>query len=244
MKRSLPLLTFLLSIGVSTPAAEADKDALIKAAQALAEQPSYAWKTVVEVPETARFRQGPTAGKLEKGVAMFVSTSGFRGNADMIIAGTKAATTDREGNWQSAAAASGGQGGNRFGAPNPRDFKAPADEALELINGLTTLRKEGDAYVSELSEEDAKKLAAGGAGRRGGGGGGGRGGGGSNVLFAKGSVKFWVEGGVLTKYQQVLDASMDFNGSEFVVERTTTTTISDIGKTEVKIPEAARAKLE
>lgn len=229
--------------GLSTHAAEADKEALIKAAQALAEQPSYAWKTVVEVPETARFRQGPTTGKLEKGVAMFVSTSGFRGNTDMIVAGTKAAVTDREGNWQTAADAAGGQGGNRFGAPNPRDFKAPAEEALELINGLAKLRNEGDAFVSELSEEDAKKLATGGAGRRGGGGGGGRGGG-SNVLFAKGSVKFWVEGGVLTKFQHTLDASTDFNGSELVVERTTTTTILDIGRTEVVIPEAARAKLE
>ncbi len=242
MKRSLPLLTFLVSIGVAAHAAEADKAALLKAAKTLAEQPSYTWQTVVDVPPDARFRPGPTSGKLEKGVAMFVSTSGFRGNTDMIITGTKAATTDREGNWQSASESAGGQGGNRFGAPNPRDFKAPADEALELISGLTALRKEGDVYVSELSEDDAKKLAAGGGGRRGGTGGGR--GGGSNVLFAKGSVKFWVEGGVLTKFQQILDASMDFNGSEFVIERTTTTTISDIGKTEVKIPEAAKAKLE
>jgi len=242
MMRSFPVLTILLT-GLAATAAEADKAALLKAAQALAEQPSYSWHTTVEVPPDARFRQGPTTGKLEKGVAMFVSTSGFRGNTDMIIAGGKAATTDREGNWQSAAEAAGGQGGNRFGAPNPRDFKAPADEALELINGLTKLRRDGDAYVSELSEDEAKKLASAGGGRRGSGGGGGRGGG-SNVLFAKGSVTFWVEGGVLTKYQQVLDASMDFNGSEFVVERTTTTTIKDIGKTEVVIPEAARAKLE
>jgi hypothetical protein len=235
MKRSFPLLTFLLSLGVSTFAAEADKEALIKAAKALAEQPGYTWQTTVEVPPDSRFRPGPTSGKLEKGVATFVSTSGFRGNTDMIIAGTKAATTDREGNWQSATEAAGGQGGNRFGAPNPRDFKSPADEALELINGLAALRKEGDAYVSELSEEEAKKLASSGGGRRGGG---------SNILFAKGAVKFWVEGGILTRFQQVLDASMDFNGSEFVIERTTTTTISDIGKTEVMIPEAAKAKLE
>lgn len=235
MNRSLPLLTALLLAGLPTFAAEADKEDLIKAVKALAEQPSYAWQTVVDVPPDSRFRPGPTSGKLEKGVAMFVSTSGFRGNTDMIIAGTKAATTDREGNWQSVAEAAGGQGGNRFGAPNPRDFKSPADEALELINGLTALRKEGDAYVSELSEEEAKKLASSGGGRRGGG---------SNILFAKGSVKFWVVGGLLTKFQQVLDASMDFNGSESVIERTTTTTITDIGKTEVKIPEAAKAHLE
>lgn len=244
MNRSLPLLSVILLVGFSASLAAAEKDALVKAAQALAEQPSYAWQTTVEVPPDARFRPGPTSGKLEKGVAMFVSTSGFRGNTDMIIAGGKAATTDREGNWQSASESAGGQGGNRFGAPNPRDFKAPADEALELINGLTGLRKDGDAYVSELSEEDAKRLAGGAGGRRGGGGGGGRGGGGSNILFAKGSVKFWVEGGVLTKFQQILDASMDFNGSEFVIERTTTTVVKDIGKTEVVIPEAARAKLE
>jgi hypothetical protein len=63
------------------------------------------------------------------------------------------------------------------------------------------------------------------------------------VLFARASVRFWVEQEILTRFEQFLDASLDFNGSEFVVERTTTTTIKDVGSAEVKLPEKAAAAL-
>ena len=77
--------------------------------------------------------------------------------------------------------------------------------------------------------------------RRGGGGGGG--GEGPAISNAKGSVKFWVKDGVLTKYEFKVSGKMDFNGNEIDMDRTSTVEIKDVGTTKVEVPEAAKQKL-
>ena len=68
--------------------------------------------------------------------------------------------------------------------------------------------------------------------------------GGPNIPSAKGSAKFWVKDGVLTKMEIKVDGSMEFNGNEMEIVRTTTTEIKDIGTTKIEIPEGASAKLK
>lgn len=232
----------LLATSLRAVGADSTKDQLVKAAKALASQPGYSWDTEVKVPEGTRFRPGSSAGKVGRDGTVLVSTSRGNSKTEAVIQGEKAAVTNREGKWQSLAEVERAPGFGRFTAAMVRGIKKPAEEALQMIDGLEEISKEGDAYVGKLSEESAKELAAssGGFGRRGG-----RGGRrGSNVVFAKASVKFWVKDGILTKFEQSLDSSLDFNGSEVVIERTTTTTIKDIGTTKVKIPAEALAKLE
>lgn len=236
---SLPLACSLLIAG-SALAADPVKASLIEAAQALADQSSYSWRTEVEVPEGARFRAGPSTGKVEKdGVIAHSSTRG-QSTTEVFLLGKKAAVTDREGKWQSLEEAEQAPGFGRFTGTMVRGIKTPAAEALEIINGLGEIKRDGEVYSGNLGEEGAKALASAGSGF--GGRGGGRGG--SNVVFAKATVRFWVQKGVLTKVEQVLDASLDFNGSELLIERTTTTVISEVGTTKIEVPAEARAKLE
>jgi hypothetical protein len=44
--------------------------------------------------------------------------------------------------------------------------------------------------------------------------------------------------------EQNLDASLDFNGNEFIVERVVTTVIENVETTTVEIPAGASAKLK
>jgi hypothetical protein len=100
-----------------------------------------------------------------------------------------------------APAAGGGGGGGGGGNRNParfmgmrlRNFKAPAAQADDIIGKTKDITKADDAYSGDLTEEGAKSLLT-------------MGGGvavaqAPAVSNAKGSVKFWVKDGVITKYQ-------------------------------------------
>ena len=73
---------------------------------------------------------------------------------------------------------------------------------------------------------------------------GGRGGGnGPEISGAKGSVKFWVKDGMLSKYEIKVQGKVSFNGNDRDVDRTTTVEIKDSGSTKIQLPEDAKKKL-
>src|SRR5215831_15818204 len=81
------------------------KDEVSAAAKALGNKPNYSWRTVVVVPEDAQFRPGPTDGTTEKdGFTLFKMTF-FDAPVQVVQKGEKAAFTDQDGNWRSAAEA-------------------------------------------------------------------------------------------------------------------------------------------
>ena len=63
------------------------------------------------------------------------------------------------------------------------------------------------------------------------------------IKNAKGTAKFWVKDCVLSKYEYKVTGSMNFNGNDVDMDRTTTTEIKDVGTTKVVVPEAAKKKL-
>ena len=70
--------------------------------------------------------------------------------------------------------------------------------------------------------------------------------GGSNapeVSGAKGSAKFWVKDGMLSKFEFNVQGTVSFNGNDREVNRTTTIEIKDVGSTKVSVPEEAARKL-
>jgi hypothetical protein len=73
--------------------------------------------------------------------------------------------------------------------------------------------------------------------------GGRRGGNAPEPKNAKGSVKFWVKDGLLAKYELKLQGTVNFNGEDRDVDRTTTVEIKDVGTTKVDVPEPAQKKL-
>ncbi len=223
-------------IAGSLLAAEATpKDAVLAAAKKLGESQNYAWKTVVVVPEDAPFKPGPTEGKTEKDGSTLFSMTFFENKFQVAVKGDQRALTDQEGNWKSVVEAEKEEGPGRFGALIARNLKTPAKEAADLAGYAKELKQEGDVYSSDLTEAGAKAMQtfrpAGSDG-------------GPSVSDAKGSVKFWVKGGALTKYEFKLKGLIKFGDNEFPNDRTTTVEIKDVGATKAEIPEAAKKKLQ
>ena len=235
MKTNLSLIATTLLAGSLFAADSSPKDDITAAAKKLGEQTSYSWKTTVVVPEGSRFRPGPTEGKTEKDGFTHLNISMGDNTTVAVLKGDKAAISNPEGGWQSLAELDTAEGPARFRAMTVRGFKAPATQAAELAAGAKELAKDGDAWAGELAEDAAKTLLT--FGRRGGGGDG------PSVSDAKGSVKFWLKDGALSKYEAKVSGKVSFNGNERDVDRTTTVEIKDVGTTKVEVPEEAKKKL-
>ena len=225
-------------------AAESDsKDAVTKAAKQLADQSNYSWKTTTEMGGGGGgFRPGPTEGKTEKGGYTLLTMTRGENTVRAVLKGEKGAIRTGEG-WESLSEAAEDQGGGgggrggRFMARMLQNYKTPAVEAQDLVSKTKDLKEADGVYSGDLTEEGAKSMLRFGGGR------GRAGGGGAEVSNAKGSVKFWVKDGVLSKYQLKVQGTVTFNGNDRDIDRTTTTEISDVGTTKVEVPSEATKKL-
>lgn len=228
------LFIALALAGVPLLAADSSpKDEVNGAAKKLAEQPNYSWRTTVEAG--GGFAPGPTEGKTEKDGVSLLSMTLRDEPVEAVLKGGKGAVKMAEG-WQSLAEASEGEGRGRFIGRMFQTFKTPAAQAEELSSWAKELKKSGEAFVSQLTEEGVKQLLTFGRRRL-------DGEAPPPPKNAKGSVKFWVKDGVLSKYEFRVQGTVRFNENEFDVDRTTTVEIKHVGSTKIEVPEAAKKKL-
>jgi hypothetical protein len=235
MKTSL-LLSALVLATTSLLAADSEpKAAVVAAAKKLAAQSNYSWSTTVVVPEGARFRPGPTEGKTEKDGFTFLSMTRRDTTTEAVIKGGKGAIKTDEG-WKSLADAAKDDGGGfnmtRFAALMLQEYLLPAAQAEDIVAKMKEVKLSDGVYAGDLTDEGAKQLLQ---FRRGGSEG-------PEISGAKGSVKFWVKDGILSKYEFKLQGKMSFNGNDSDVDRTTTVEVKDIGTTKVTVPEEASKK--
>lgn len=246
MKRELAFGA-ALALATSLLAADA-KDDVKAAAKKLADASGYSWKATTEMGGGGgggggRFG-GPTEGKAVKdGTICLMMTRGDN-TIEAFKKGEKGAVKTQDG-WQSLAdlapAGGGGGGGGgqgmqgRFMARTLQNYKAPADEAADMVAKLKDLKKEGDAWVGAMTEEGARSLMTFG----------GRGGGGNapEISGAQGTAKFWIKDGVLAKYQYNVKGTVSFGGNDRDVDRTTVVEIKDVGTTKLEVPDEAKKKL-
>jgi hypothetical protein len=212
------------------------KDELNAAAKKLADQPNYSWKQTTENAGGGGFGGGTSEGKIEKDGLMWVSLPG-RDNTtiEAYKHGEKCAVKTQDG-WQSVAEMSNEQGRGRFMAMRFRNLKAPATQVEDLVAASKEIKKEGDVYSFDLTEEGAKSQLMFG-GRRGGGNG-------PEISGAKASAKAWVKDGRLAKYELKVKGTMSFNGNDRDIDRTSTVEIKDIGSTKLEVPADAKKKME
>ncbi len=119
-------------------------------------------------------------------------------------------------------------------AKRVKALKDPAETAQELASKAGELKKDPDGvYSGDLTAEGAKELF-GRLGRRA-----------AEAKETKGSVKFWIKDGLLTKYEFNLKGKMTVGDDkrEVDVSRTVTVEIKEVGSTKVSLPEAATKKL-
>ncbi|SPE55263.1 exported hypothetical protein [Verrucomicrobia bacterium] len=234
MKKTI-LFAAAALLGLSLTAADSSlKDEINNAVKKLADTPNYSWRTTVVVPDDSPFHPGPTEGKTEKDGFTYLSMHFNDNETKAALKGDKGAATNPDGDWQSLSDMANDEGPARFMAMMLRNFKAPAAQAAQLASFATDLKKDGDAYSSDLTEQGAKTLLTfrpptGGEG--------------PSVSNAKGSVKFWLKDGALTKYEFKVKGTVSFNGNDFDQDRTTTVQIKDVGATTVTVPDEAKKKL-
>lgn len=243
------LLTFAL-LATSVMADPGPADEVKAAAKKLTEAANYSWTTTTTVPEETRFRPGPVEGKTSKeGFTLLTSTNGDRKTESLLKDGKSLVKT--EAGWQTAeerraARGDGGNGGGGEGrgagggwaGRGMRSFKTPAATAEDLVGKVKELKKDGDMLTGDLTEVALKEMLTMGGGRR-------RDGGEApSPTDAKGSVKFWIKDGVLTKYETTLAGKMTFNDNEMKLDRTATTEIKAVGTSTVDVPEEAKKKIE
>ena len=208
-------------VATSLLAADA-KDEVTSAAKKLAGSDGYSWKSTTENAGGGggggggggRGRMGPTEGKAAKDGTIMLSMSRGDNTTEAVIKGEKGAIKTQDG-WKSLSEASEGDAQNnpaRFAAMILRNYKAPAEEAQDLASKATGLKKDGDAISGELSADAVKALLS--RGRR-------PGGNAPEATGSKGSVKFWVKDGMLSKYEYNLKGTMTRNNNDREVNRTT-----------------------
>lgn len=240
MKRNLLFGAVILLAGSLFAADSAPKDDVTAAAKKLADSSNYSWKSTTDFGPNSQFTPGPTVGKTEKDGVTWLSVTFNDNTSEGAVKDKKVAVKTDEG-WKTseeAAADNGGGGFNpgTFMARRMQNLKTPAAEVEDLVGKAKDLQKTDDVYSGELTEDGAKSLLTMGFGRRGGGQA-------PAATDAKGSVKFWIKDGQITKYESKISGKREFNGEVRDIERTTTVEIKDVGKTKIDLPEEAKKKL-
>lgn len=238
MKRNILFGTMALLAGSLFAADSSPKDEVTSAAKKLAEKNNYSWKTTVETGGGGGRFGGPAEGKTEKDGCTFLSMTRGENTIEAVLKGGKGAVKTPDG-WKTLAEAAEGGGDQpnpgRFLARMLQNFKAPAAQAEDLVAKAKELKKEGDAYASDLTEAGVKELLTFGPPRGGGDG--------PAVSNAKGSVKFWLKDGLVSKMQIKVQGTVSFGGNDRDVDRTTTVEVKDIGTTKIEVPDEAKKKL-
>jgi hypothetical protein len=222
--------TFLAAFSL----AAADKDDVKSAAQKLGASDNYSWTLTMESPQ---FTPGPTHGKTQKDGLVWQESTVQDNTIEAFAKDGKGAIKTDDG-WKSfdEATKDEGDGGfnfTRFMVMRLRNFKSPAAQAEEISGNTKDLTKTGDVYAGDLTEEGAKSLMMF-RGRQGG----------PAISNAKGTVKFWVKDGVLTKYQTKVTGTMkNRDGDDMDIDRTTTVEIKEVGATKITVPDEAQKKM-
>lgn len=229
MKRILSLV--LLPTLVPSLLAAAEAAANVKAAaKRLADQPSYSWtSTPKSEPEFPNFRIGATKGRSEKGGYACATFSYNDDEIELAFKGGKGAIKlDYE--WNSEADL---EGDRAWIAERLKAYKLPAAEAEELAGQAKELKQGDGGLISGDLTEDAVREILSRLSRRGA----------SEAKDLKGSVKFWIKDGLLTKYEFNVQAGVVVQERELTVSRTTTVEIKEVGTTKVSVPDEAKKKL-
>jgi hypothetical protein len=232
MKRLLTPLFLLATSALCLADAKQDVKA---AAQKVADAPCYTWTTSTEM---ANSQNGPAkiTGKSLKGSFALITSERDGNVTTAVVKGEKGVLKTDEG-WKTAEdlrSAGGGGGRGMRGAMLLRT-RPPADDVLRMVDKVGELKSADGVISGDLTEAGAKELMSMGRGRPGGQA--------PEPKNAKGSVKFWVKDGQLSKVQVKVSGTMSFNGEDRDIERTSTHEIKDVGTTEVKVPEEASKAL-
>jgi hypothetical protein len=233
MKAKLLFGAIALQAGSLLAADSSPQDAVKDAARKLGEKDNYSWTTTIDLGSDMT---GTIEGKAEKGGATSLALSAVGQEMDAVFKGGKGVLKLDDG-WSliSEVATNTDQGGApRIVARVLQAFRAPAEEAADLAAKPKELKMADGVYSGDLSADAIKEMLKFGkqaAGRS------------LDISSAKGSVKFWLKDGSLTKYEYSVQGTVTFGGNDREVDLKNTVVMKDVGTTKVTVPEGAAKKL-
>ncbi len=225
----------LMALGAAWSTAAASPEALTKAVKQLADQANYSWTTSTKEADGSAGRLGTIEGKAEKGGVTGISFSVSEIPIEVFMKGEKGAAKAFEG-WQSFDELAQTGGTAAAVVRYLKSFKAPAAELTELAAKTTGLKEADGALAGELKEDVIKELLLFGTRRR-------EGAEPPKMTDTKGSIKYWVKDGALTKYEINVKGKISAGDRDTEVDRTTTVEIKDAGATKLEVPDEAKQKM-
>ena len=220
-------ITTAASLWAASPS---ERETIDKAVARLQTATNYSWTANYTM---ANAGGGKVEGKADKAGQVLLSMQwGDSGTGmEMVLKGTNGAVK-RDGEWKSFAdlAAENGQG-QRF-LRMLQDFKTPTMQLGSLVKYAKDLKLQEGIYSAELTPAGVKELLSFGRSL-----------GGTEVSNPKGSVKFWIKEGALTKYEFHTAGTMTFDGNDRDLDITTTVELKDVGATKLNVPAEAAKKL-
>jgi hypothetical protein len=233
MKEKILFGAIALLAGSLLAADSNPQDAVKDAAKKLGEKDNYSWTTTIDLGSDMT---GTIEGKAEKGGATLLTLSAVGQGMDAVFKGNKGVLKLDDG-WQSISevATNSDQGGPpRIVARVLQAYRVPAQEAADLAVKPKELKLADGVYSGDLSADAIKEMLKFGmqaAGRS------------LDISGAKGSVKFWLKDGSLTKYEYSVQGTVTFGGNDRDVDLKNTVVLKDVGTTKLIVPEEAAKKL-
>jgi hypothetical protein len=235
MKRVLVIGIIGLLAQTLTAADPTPKEKVANATKQLGEKPNYSWTTTTKEADGSSGRSGPIAGKADKGGLTFLSFSISGIPVEVYMKGEKGAAKALEG-WQTFDEIAETSGTAAAVVRFLRSYKAPDVESADLSDKVKEVKEADGTLSGELNEEAVKELLIRGARRR-------EGQEVPKVADPKGSVKFWIQDGLLTKYEINVQGKITAGDRDSEVNRTTTVEIKDAGATKLEVPAEAKQKM-
>ncbi|HZE98384.1 MAG TPA: hypothetical protein VE981_15235 [Planctomycetota bacterium] len=223
--KSIALLGGLVLLSLCGTAHADDVEALKAAVSKLAEASGYSWTHTLVNPKN---RTG-VEGKTQKEGATWVVSKGTSGTNEWVRKGDRRVLKTAEG-WKTTTTA---DSGDVFRPQAP-----PTETALGFIAAIKEV-KAGAAgfYSGELLEAQTKEIIHPGGSKPPESGG---------IANAKGTIKFWVKDGVLTRLEARLTGHSTVGKSKMEIDhdKNITIEVKDIGSVKIDLPAEAAKLLE
>lgn len=235
MKRIIILgLVGMLAQGLCAAASTA-KENVTTAAAAVGDKMNYSWATTTKEADGSPGKLGTIEGKAEKGGVTWLSFSVGGLPVEVCMKGEKGTAKALEG-WQTFDEIAQAGGTAAAVVRYLRSYKTPVAETATLAGKVKEFKEADGAIAGELKEDAAKELLLFGTRQR-------EGQEPPKTTDVKGSVKFWIKDGALTKFEVNVSGKVTAGERESNINRTTTVEIKDVGTTKLEVPDEAKAKL-
>lgn len=228
------LIVALFSLATSLLSAADGRDKITTAAQQLGTKPGYSWTTTTRESDGRGGPLGPIDGKTEKSGLTWLSFVVGGLPVEVYMQGTNGTAKAFEG-WQTFDEVA------RTGASPAavirylRSYQTPATESAALAGKIKELKPVDDALTGDLPEDTVKEMLLIGTRRREGQE--------PQTADTKGTIKFWLKEGTLTKYEINVQGKVTSGDRESVINRTVKIEIKDVGTTKLEVPAEAKQKM-